>query len=509
MIKIRNFRTLARAEYHEMFVEDGLFASDPIPAQVDLMGETEVDCGGKILLPGFIDSHCHFLPTGLDLLKLNLTACSTREEILDAVRDRHQSQPESWLLAVQYDHNKFADGEHLSMVELDAISSSRPILLRHYNGHCSVANSVAFAMAGVTEETPNPSGGEFGRDAGGRLSGVATEDAHEVLWAATPMPSLDEMVEAIMKAGDKMADLGITTASDMMTGRFHLLNEFQAYQIAAARGCRVRTRLYVQWKEVFGPRGIGLDQFRELEATFTDPNRTRVSGIKLFADGAIGSATAAIYGSYSGHPAPGPVISKNGKNTTQQGTSGQLIYAPEKLNAMTKTASDAGYQVAVHAIGDYAVDLVMNAFEATGRAVDHRLEHAMILSDPQISRLQALDCFVTFQPEFLHRFGHVYKRQLGPKVASKLNRVNSAINARLKVSLSSDRPIVPGNPMDGIRTAVRRPEGFVQDENITLDEAILGYTVRGAEVNGDSGLMGSLKRGELADYQLVEPTFAD
>ncbi len=500
--KLQNFRILGNDGHHEMFIEDGVFASDPIPAHVDLMGDEEFDCGGKILLPGFIDSHCHVLPSGLDLLKLNLGECSTREEVLEVVLDRHVSQPDGWMLAVQYDNNKFADGRHLTVHDLDAISSSRPILLRHYNGHCSIANSVALAAAGVTHETPNPSGGEFGRDSSGRLNGVLLEDAHEVVWGATPKPSLEEMVDAILVAGDQMADLGITCASDMMTGRFDLKNEFEAYQIAAARGCRIRTRLYVQWKEVFGPRGIGLEAFREHEQTFSDPNSTRIAGIKLFADGAIGSATAAIYGSYSGLPAPGPVISKNGQNTTAIGTSGQLIYAPEKLNMMTKTASDAGYQVAVHAIGDYAVDLVMDAFEATGRASDHRLEHAMILSDAQINRLQKLDCFVTFQPEFLLRFGHVYKRQLGPDVASRLNRARSAINAGLKVSLSSDRPIVPGDPMDGIQSAVTRPDGFVQDENITLDEAVLGYTVRGAEVNGDAGVIGSLKLGQLADFQL-------
>lgn len=502
MIRYKNFRTLDRNEYHELYVEDGRFASKPIPAKVLTEVDEEVDCGGKTLLPGFIDSHCHILPTGLDLLKLNLTQCSTREEILDMVRDRHRTHPDGWLLAVQYDNNKFADGLHLSKDDLDQISSTRPILLRHYNGHCSVANSEALRLAKVDESTPNPSGGEFVRDASGRLTGVLLEDAHEMVWAATPKPTLDEMVDAILEAGSKMADLGITCASDMMTGRFDLLNEFQAYQIAVARGCRVRTRLYVQWKEIFGPRGIGLEELKRQEETFTDPDRVRIAGIKLFADGAIGSATAAIYGSYSGQPAKGPMISKHGIKTSEVGTSGQLIYSPEKLTAMTKTASDAGYQVAIHAIGDYASDLVMDAFEATGRPADHRLEHAMILSDEQIERLVRLNCYVTFQPEFLMRFGHVYRRQLGDEVASKLNRTRSVLDAGLKLSFSSDRPIVPGDPMDGIRSAVNRPEGFDPAENCTLNEAIIRYTKEGAEVNGDHGLLGSLEPGELADFQL-------
>jgi len=483
-----------------MVVEDGRVVVAPSPEVPE--ASAVIDCQGRTMVPGFIDSHCHILPTGLDLLKLNLTQCSTREQILDLVRDRHQDQPDGWLLAVQYDHNKFEDGQHLTVHDLDSISNNRPILLRHYNGHCSVANTVALQLAKVTEDVVNPSGGEFCRDSSGKLNGVLLEDAHERVWQATPTPTIDEMVVAIMAAGDRMADLGITCASDMMTGRFHLLNELEAYQIAAAQGCRVRTRLYIQWREVFGPRGIGLESLREQETMFTDPDRTKIAGIKLFADGAIGSATAAIYGSYSGHPANGPVISKNGQKTSEIGTSGQLIYSPEKLTNMTKVASDAGYQVAIHAIGDYASDLVMDAFESTGISSKHRLEHAMILCDAQIERLQRLDCYVTMQPEFLLRFGHVYKRQLGPEIASRLNRARSVLDAGLKLSFSSDRPIVPGAPMDGIKAAVNRPEGFVVDENCTLSEAIIAYTVRGAEVNGDAEKIGSLEAGELADFQL-------
>ncbi len=485
-----------------MLVEDGRVVMAPTHQGLESVADQTLDCGGKVLLPGFIDAHCHILATGRDLLKLNLTACNTPEAVLDAVRDRHLTQPDGWLLAVQYDNNKFADGAHLTRHDLDKVSSERPILLRHYNGHCSVANSMALRLAKVDETTPNPSGGEFVRDASGSLTGVVLEDAHEIVWSATPEPTLDEMVEAILAAGERMADLGITSASDMMTGLYGLELECEAYRIAAAKGCRIRTRLYVQWKEVFGPRGVGLEHFRELEQGFTDPDRIRVAGIKLFADGAIGSATAAIYGAYSGQPANGPLLSRNAQDTKRPGTSGQLIYAPEKLTMMTKTASDAGYQVAIHAIGDYAADLVMDAFEATGDPSRHRIEHAMILSDAQIERLKALDCFVTFQPEFLLRFGHAYRRQLGDAVASKLERTRSVLDAGLRLSLNSDRPIVPGDPMDGIRTASNRPEGFVPEENCTFEEAVIGYSSAGAEVNGDKGKLGSLTLGELADYQL-------
>lgn len=460
-----------------------------------------LDCGGQVLLPKFIDAHCHILPTGLDLLKLDLSGCSDQQEVLDAVRDRVAST-EGWVLAVQYDQTKYPAAQHITRAELDLISSSRPILLRHYNGHASVANSAALEAAGVNEQTPNPAGGEFGRSADGLLSGLLLETAHEYVWERTPKVSREEMVTAILAAGEKMADLGIGMAADMMTGRFNLEDEVWAYREAARRGCRIRTRLYVQWREVFGPKGVGLARLKELEASLDDPEQTRICGIKLFADGAIGSATAAIYGSYSGREANGPKVSRHGRKTEAEGTSGQLIYSPEKLTEMTRTASDAGYQVAIHAIGDYATDLVLDAFEATGCPRRHRLEHAMILSNAQIERIQRLNPFVTFQPEFLMRFGHAYRLQLGEERTSLLKRSRSVLDAGIRLSYNSDRPIVPGDPMDGIRTATKRPPGFDQKENVTLHQAIRAYTAAGAEACGETNL-DSLGEGELADYQLI------
>ena len=504
---LTNFRWWRTGELSSMSVEENRVVLAPNMHSFEHQSGYElVDCGGKILLPKFIDSHCHVLPTGLDLLKLDLSSFGTRQEVLDAVRDWSHAgngSSEGWILAVQYNQTKFHDSRHITIQELDALSN-RPILIRHSNGHASVANSAALQAAGVSDSTPNPAGGEYGRDASGSLNGVLFETAHEYVTSCAPQPGLNEMVEAILAAGVKMAELGIGTASDMMTGRFDLGLELQAYQIAAERGCPIRTRLYVQWREVFGPKGVGLEAFRDLEAGFTNSNRTKVAGVKLFADGAIGSATAAIYGQYTGAESNGVVISPFAKPTEAMNTSGQLIYSAEKLKKMVMTATEAGYQVAVHSIGDYSTDLVLDAFEATGCASRHRLEHAMLLSDSQIERLAQLNPFVTFQPEFLLRFGGTYLKQLGSERTSLLKRSRSVIDAGLRLSFSSDRPIVPGDPRDGIRFAIERGEGFVSAENISFEEAVDAYTVQGAMVNGDLGLMGTLGEGELADYQLVD-----
>jgi predicted amidohydrolase YtcJ len=296
-----------------------------------------------------------------------------------------------------------------------------------------------------------------------------------------------------------MSDRGINCASDMVTGRWNLRQELEAYKLAAQQGCKIHMRLYLQWKAVFGPRAQPLEETQALlrEVEQATEGRVRTSGIKIFADGAIGSATAAIYGRYAADTPNPPTTLPDGREF-----SGQLIYSPQRLNAMVKTAADAGYQVAVHAIGDYATDLVMDAFEATEAPARHRLEHGMLLSDAQIERMAKLGCFLTFQPEFLMRLGHAYRRQLGPERASKLKRARSVIDAGIRLSFNSDRPIVDGDPVNGIRTAVCRPEGFDPSENVSEVEAIRAYTLEGARVNGDEGTMGDLMPGSLADWRL-------
>lgn len=460
-----------------------------------------IDLENRILMPKFIDSHCHILPTGLSLLALDLSDCHSQEATLDKIRD-HAKQTEHsqnpWIICVQYDQNRFEGTQHLTSQQLDTISSTRPIYLRHSNGHCSVANSELLRIAEVDETTSNPFGGEYVRDASGKLTGLLLEEAHEKVSSYLPVPSFEEMVQAILMAGDKMSEFGIGTATDMMTGDENLELELRAYQEAARRGCKIRSRLYVQWNAVFGPQGVGVERFRELITELDDSDQVKVCGIKLFADGAIGSATAAIYGDYLTQ-APSSKVTASG-----QKWSGQLMHTPERLIEMTKVASDAGFPVAIHAIGDYASDLVMDAFEASGCPERHRLEHAMILGDAQIQRLSKLNCSVTLQPEFLMRFSRSYLKQLGTEMTYSLKRARSLIDAGLRVSFNSDRPIVTGNPWDGIRTAVQRSGDLDPTESITLTEAIDAYTIEGSRVNDDGDRQGCLHEGSLADWQALD-----
>ncbi|MBS1713735.1 MAG: amidohydrolase [Armatimonadetes bacterium] len=442
-----------------------------------------VDLAAAVVLPGFVDAHCHILPTGLDLLKLDLTPHGTREEMLEAVADWHRERPDGWLLAVQYDQTRFSDSVHLTRDDIDRVVSDRPVLLRHSSGHASVANSKALEVAGVAEDVADPNGGAFVRDASGRLTGVLLERAHETVTAKAPEPTLEEMTDAVLRAGEKMAALGITCATDMMTGRWNLERELTAYKSAAEKGCAVRIRLFAQWGTVLGRRALDQGRLDELTGAM-DPASCRLEGLKIFADGAIGSATAAIYGSFL---------------TT--GGDGQLIYAPDRFKDMVRTADGRGYRLAVHTIGDRSTDLVMSAYEETADARRHRVEHAMLLSDGQIARLARLDPSVTMQPEFLLRFGHAYMKQLGPERAATIKRTRSVLDAGLRLSFSSDRPIVPGDPWDGIRSAVDRPSGFDPSESVSLEEAVRMATKDGAGANGDDD-QGAIVPGHRADFQV-------
>ncbi|MCX7800791.1 MAG: amidohydrolase [Fimbriimonadales bacterium] len=482
-IVYRNARDPFDGSLRDVCVQDGRIVRGPVrDSQV-------VDLRGAELRPKFVDAHAHVLPMGLDLVRPSVAGCATRSEVLDRIRDglRGLARGE-WLIVSGYDPDRHRGEPTLLAADLDRLSAETPIVLRHASGHGSVVNSAVLRLAGFTEQTPDPPGGSIVRGRDGRPNGWLLERANEMLRKHAPKEDVSTMAEAILRACERIASMGIGTVSDMMTGYYDLNRELQAYKEASQRGCPVRLRLYVQWSSAFGPRSRP-DWIETLSGA--DPHRCRVAGIKVFADGALGARTAAIRGAYEGQDAP------------SRGWSGILTYRPSRLREMVRRASEEGWSVAIHAIGDHALDVALRAVRDSGVPSRHRIEHAMLADDRQIEQLAELGCFVCAQPEFLADFSSAYRESLGLERMARLNPLGSMDRAGVRLCFGTDRPICLGEPWTCVRLAARRPEGFDPNEAVSESLAYRCFTELSAQALGDRDL-GHLRPGAWADLLPVE-----
>lgn len=437
--------------------------------------DSTIDLDERFVAPAFVEPHCHILPSGLHLQRLNLQKCFTPEDVMNAVRKRaSEIRNGDWLLAVQFDANRFPVGTDLSAADLDRVAPDLPIVLRHSSGHSCLVNTVAMRLANI-HSASNPVGGVIVRTDEGKPTGSLLETAMKLVDDVMPQPSKEGMRDAILAAGQAMRDVGICAAADMQTGYTDIEKELWAYRAAADSGCRVRMRLYLEWDAVFGEDRSEVDLIED--------DSLRIAGIKLFADGAIGPATAAIYGVYD------------------DGQDGTLIYPPEELCRRISVAEAAGYSVAIHSIGDRSTDVVLDCLEKCVHPRRHRLEHVMLLSDQQIARMKRLGASVVLQPAFLHHFGAAYERRLGERVR-RLKPCRSIAAAGIPICFSSDSPIVPFDPIAGMRAACFRPALFDQSENVAPEDSLDFYTRSAAAVLGEAGKLGALDIGATAEFAL-------
>lgn len=428
----------------------------------------KINLNGHYVFPGFIDSHSHILHTGLQLQKTDLFNCQNKQELLQKILEEAQQSPKTeWVILKNYDPSLLEAKDHLTQQDLDQIDPYKPILIQHSSGHAGVASSRALALAPSVKH----------------IQGYLVEKEYEKVYSKEPIPSLEKMIKSILAAGAKMSQLGITCATEMMAGYYDLEQELLAYHLASKRGSPIRVRLFLEWNKIFGPEAISEGRLRELMDQM-DQDLCKVVGIKLFADGALGTKTAAVNEEYIG------------------GGYGHLLYEPDIFKEKVKTAHQAGWPIAVHSIGDRATGMVLEAFSELDDATSHRIEHVMILSDAQIKKMARLGCSCTLQPEFLSHFAESYQKNIGKKRTAKLKRFRSILDSGIKISLSSDRPFSPGNPWDAIHIASHRPQGFDPSENISLQEALVAYTKSPAALHHEEDLFGKLKPGYFADLQI-------
>ncbi|MDQ7850201.1 MAG: amidohydrolase [Armatimonadota bacterium] len=451
-----------------------------------------VDLEGRTVVPGFHDAHCHVLLFGLSLIEVNVRAATCINDIVTAVASRAAQYPHGeWIRGGGYNENKLAERRHPTRHDLDPASPDHPVWLIHVSGHMGVANSRALGLAGITRHTPDPPGGVIDRGAGGEPTGVLKETAQELVKRVLPPYSLERTKEALAAAGRQMASEGLTSVQDAWAG-WIAPQEFRAYQEATREGLLLqRVRLMVD-VESLAVRDGRFDFAFGLHSGFGD-ERLRLGAVKIFIDGSLIGRTAALSDPYA----------------DTDGNCGLLVKSQERIAEQVRMAHAGGWQVAMHAIGDRAIEVGLDAIErAMGPGAGRwrpRIEHCGVLRADLIERIRRLGVVVVTQPRFIYELGDGFRSALGE---DRLRLTYPLASLRgIPVALSSDRPVVDGAPLRGMCAAICRRTvsgaACVPEEAITLREALQWYTLGGAYAAFEEAHLGSLEPGKLADFVVL------
>ncbi len=451
-----------------------------------------VDLGGATLLPGFIEAHNHMIMFGLSLAAIDArpAALPSIEVLVDAIRERAANTPPgSWILARGYDDNQLAEKRHPDRHDLDRGSTDHPVFVVNGSGHLAVANTLALRTAGVTVDTADPQGGEVVRDPGGEATGLLLETAQELIRRAIPPTTVDQMVDALQACHDRYVAAGCTSSH---TAGVNSWEEVRAHQIWRERATNpIRTTMMIGRSMFPAFRDTGL-------RTGHGDDRLRIGPLKLFSDGSLIGRTAAVSQPFLDDPNPNNL--------------GMEMMPQAELNAIVRDGHGHGWQVAIHAIGDRAIEMCLDAY---GRAQDavpredarHRIEHCGILRPDLIERLVNQQVLPVSQPIFIREYGDGFIRHLGRERTALTYPFRSLLDAGLPLVFSSDCPVSAYEPLKSIQAAVEertdRGTEYTPSEAITADEAIRSYTVHGAIAGFAEDRVGAIRPGMLADFAIL------
>ena len=472
------------------------------------------DLKGMTVVPGFIESHNHTLMFGLGLSAMDLTRVGSIEEILALVRERASRQEEgTWITGVGYNQNELREKRHPSREDLDRPAPKHFVSLRHTSAHALALNTLAMKKAGINKDSPDPTGGKIGRDAAtGELTGMLFESpAMKLVEDHMPKPGLEDLVAALGRAGERFLSEGITSAMEAGVGISDIPLQIAAYQEAVERGVlRVRHNLAV-WSEAVFDYSRFEESMREAKTKLLGmgirsglgDERLRIGPFKVIVDGAFSTVTAVTYEPYG--------IDPNDRGC------GVLVVEPEKLTRLASLVHGLGWQLSVHGIGDRAIDVCLDAFEAASKLNPRkdprfRLEHSTMVLPRMFARIKRLGVIPVLQPGFIWELADNWFRQLGKEKCSQFKPFKSLLNNNIPIAFSSDRPVVSGAPLLGIHSAVnqktRTGQDYAPEEKITPQEALRCYTLNGAYATFEDKIKGSIEEGKLADLVVLaeDPT---
>jgi predicted amidohydrolase YtcJ len=453
-----------------------------------------VDLGGGLALPGFIDSHVHFMSGGFQLLSVNLRHARSPVELATLLEEfAGRLGSSEWITGGDWDHEAWQGAELPNRNQIDAATPENPVFVQRLDGHMALANSLALMEADIDRTTADPPGGTIVKDPGtGEPTGVLKDAAMDLVRRVIPRAGQEARLRAARAALAEAARLGVTTVHDISS-----FEDLRTYQ-TLSRGQELTARIYAitplpEWKTL-AAAGI--------EAPFGD-HRIQIGAVKGFVDGSLGSTTALFFEPYSDAP----------------GTSGipnAMMFPEGNMKRLVTGADEARLQLAIHAIGDRANGILLDLFEAVvssdgRRDRRFRIEHAQHLRSEQISRMARLGVIASMQPYHAIDDGRWAEKRIGPERVKLTYAFRSLLDAGVRLAFGSDWTVAPLNPLLGIDAAVTRrtldgknPEGWIPEQKITLEEALVAYTAGGAYASFTENRQGMLRAGFLADVAVLE-----
>ena len=446
-----------------------------------------IELAGRRVVPGFIDSHTHFVEGGFELAGVQLRDAATPEAFARRIGAFAAAHPGEWVLGGQWDHELWG-GALPRRDWIDSLAAGTPVFVRRLDGHMGLANSRALELAGIGAATADPPGGTIVRYPDGRPTGILKDEAQSLIFRVVPAPTEAERDRALNAAVEHALSRGVTMIADMGSWE-----DFETYRRARARG-DLRIRVYGV---------VPLSTWQRLAQLVADEGRgdDRLfwGGLKDFVDGSLGSTTAWFYQPYDDAP----------------GTSGLVITDTTELRQRIISADSAGLQVMVHAIGDRANDWLLETF-ATAREVNgrrdrrFRIEHAQHLTRDAIDWMGRDEVIASMQPYHAIDDGRWAERRIGPERIKTTYPFRSLLDAGVRVAFGSDWTVAPIDPLAGIYAAVTRrtidgfnPQGWVPDEKTSVAEAVTAYTRTAAFAAGKDGALGDLSPGKYADLVVL------
>lgn len=496
-LKVTNarIRTMdgARSTAHSLGVLNGTIVG--LDQEVDALdAATSVDVGGATVVPGFNDVHAHSVWFGLGLVEVDLATATDLDEVYRRIAAAADSPPGSWIVAGGYNQHLHG-GRFPDRDVLDAVGDGRPVWIKHTSGHAAIVNGVALHLIGADRVAPSVVGGRVVVDTSGRPTGLLEERAMRLIQELAlryPVPAIEDALE---RATRQYAAEGITSVTDAGIGGGWIGNspvEFTAYQ-NASEDHRLHTRMQamiaIDVLAEHTPAGLGAGIRSGVGNAWL-----QIGPTKIFTDGSLLAATAYLSENYPGCD-----------------HHGYLQDDPDRLRAQALQAAEAGWALAMHAIGDGAVDFALEVAETvTARGwrapMPHRIEHAGVVRPDQLDRLARSGVVPVPQPYFIAEFGEGMRRNLGERV-DWAYRAASLLERGIVVPGSSDRPVAPGSPLSVVQAFVERRteigDEFGPSERISCEQALHAYTRGSAAATGWAHCKGSLRPGMLADFAIL------